>query len=119
MCAPPPGCVVSLQTFGAYGANFNPHAHALVSDGVISAEGEFLPLPAFDTTAVMEVFRRLLLERLHQAERLSENFMRNLLSWARPGSSVFAGPPSKPVKHSRSNPGPATSPVLPCPWTPS
>ena len=26
-----PGCVVSLQTFGAYGANFHPHAHALVS----------------------------------------------------------------------------------------
>ena len=26
-----PGCVISLQTFGGYGANFNPHAHALVS----------------------------------------------------------------------------------------
>jgi hypothetical protein len=88
-----PGCVVSLQTFGAYGANFNPHAHALVSDGVFSAEGEFLPLAALDTAAVMEVFRRLLLLRLHQAERLSESFMHNLLSWVHPGSSVFAGPP--------------------------
>ena len=38
-----PGRVVSLQTFGAYGANFNPHARALVSDGVFSAQGEFLP----------------------------------------------------------------------------
>ena len=88
-----PGCVVSLQTFGAYGANFNPHAHALVSDGVFSTEGEFLPHPALDTAAVMEVFRRLLLKRLHDAERLSEDFMRNLLSWVRPGFSVFAGPP--------------------------
>jgi hypothetical protein len=85
-----PGCVVSLQTFGAYGANFNPHAHAPVSDGVFSAEGEFLPLPSLDTAAVMEVFRRLLLERLHQAERLSENFMRNLLSWVHAGFSVGA-----------------------------
>jgi hypothetical protein len=41
----------------------------------------------------MEVFRRLLLQRLHQAERLSENFMRNLLSWVHAGFSVFAGPP--------------------------
>jgi hypothetical protein len=90
---PPPGCVVSLQTFGAYGANLNPHAHALVSEGVSSVQGEFLPLPTLDTVAVMEVFRRLLLERLHRAERLSENFMRNLLSWVRPGFSVFAGPP--------------------------
>jgi hypothetical protein len=25
-----PGCIVSLQTFGAYAGNWNPHAHALV-----------------------------------------------------------------------------------------
>jgi hypothetical protein len=41
----------------------------------------------------MEVFRRLLLQRLHDAERLSETFMRNLLSWEHPGFSVYAGPP--------------------------
>jgi hypothetical protein len=35
----------------------------------------------------------LLLQRLHQVERLSENFMRNLLSWVHPGFLVFAGPP--------------------------
>jgi len=70
-----PGCVISLQTFGAYGANFNPHAHALVSDGVFTPAGEFLPVPAPDPAAVMEVFRRLFLERLHRAERLSESFM--------------------------------------------
>ena len=87
-----PGCVVSLQTYGAYGANFNPHAHALISDGVFSPQGEFLPVPSVDPAAVMEVFRRLLLLRLHQAERLSESFMHNLLSWLHPGFSVFAGP---------------------------
>jgi hypothetical protein len=42
-----------------------PARHAIVSDGVFSAEGEFLPFSALDTAAVMEVFRRLLLERLH------------------------------------------------------
>jgi len=88
-----PGCVISLQTFGGYGANFNPHAHALVSDGVFNRDGEFLPLPAPDPAAVMEVFRRLFLERLHRAERLSATFMHNLLSWVHPGFSVFAGPP--------------------------
>ena len=88
-----PGCVISLQSFGGYGANFNPHAHALVSDGVSSRDGEFLPLRAPDPAAVMEVFRRLFLERLRRAERLSESFMRNLLSWVHPGFSVFAGPP--------------------------
>ena len=75
-----------------YGANFDPHAHALVSDGVFNRDGEFLPLPAPDPDAVMEVFRRLFLERLHRAERLSETFMHNPLSWVDPGFSVFAGP---------------------------
>jgi hypothetical protein len=88
-----PGCVISLQSFGAYGANFNPHAHALVSDGVFNRDGEFLPLPAPDPAAVMQVFRRLFLKGLHRAERLSESFMHNLLSWVHPGFSVFAGPP--------------------------
>jgi hypothetical protein len=76
-----PGCVFSLQSFGAYGANFNPHCHALVTDGAFSNDGEFLPLPSLDASAVMQLFRRLLLLRLHQAERLTESFMNNLLSW--------------------------------------
>jgi hypothetical protein len=88
-----PGCVLSLQTYGAYGANFNPHCHGLVTDGAFSADGEFLPLPSLDASAVREVFRRMLLLRLHQAERLSESFMQNLLSWVHSGFSVYAGPP--------------------------
>ncbi len=51
------GCIASLQPFGGHGANFNPHAYALVSDGVFNRDGEFLPLPAPDPAAVMEVFR--------------------------------------------------------------
>jgi hypothetical protein len=88
-----PGCVLSFQTYGAYGANFHPHCHGLVTDGAFSADGEFLPLPSLDASAVMQLFRRLLLQRLHQAERLSESFMQNLLSWGHSGFSVYAGPP--------------------------
>jgi len=88
-----PGCVLSLQTYGAYGANFNPHCHGLATDGAFSKDGEYLPLPSLDPSAVMQLFRRLLLLRLHQAERLSESFMQNLLTWVHPGFSVFAGPP--------------------------
>jgi hypothetical protein len=66
-----PGCVVVLQTFGSFGCNFHPHAHAIISDGVFTPEGEFLPLPSLDTSAVLEVFRRLLLRRLHEAESIA------------------------------------------------
>jgi hypothetical protein len=88
-----PGCVLSLQTYGAYGANFNPHCHGLVTEGAFSNDGEYLPLPSLYASAVCQLFRRLLLLRLHRAERLSESFMQDLLSWVHPGFSVFAGPP--------------------------
>ena len=46
-----------------------------------------------DPESLMEVFRRMILLRLHRADRLSEHFMRNLMSWVHPGFSVYAGPP--------------------------
>jgi hypothetical protein len=39
---------------------------------------------------VEELFRRLVLLRLHQAERLSETFLDSLLSWVHSGFSVYA-----------------------------
>jgi hypothetical protein len=53
-------------------------------------------LSALDATVILEVFRRLWLGRLHQAERLSEAFMKSLLSWVHPGFSAFAAPLVKP-----------------------
>jgi hypothetical protein len=63
------------------------------TDGAYSADGEFLPLPSLDASAAMDVFRRMLLLRLHKAERLSESFMQNLPSWVHSGFSAYAGPP--------------------------
>ncbi len=109
-----PGCVLSLQTHGAYGVNFNPHCHGLVTDGAFSADGQFLPVPSLDVSAVIEAFRHMLLLRLHQAERLSESFMQNLLSWVHPGFSVFAGPPvdAAEIASLESQAGYITRPVL-------
>jgi hypothetical protein len=103
-----PGCVNSLQNFGAYGANFHPHCHAIISDGAFSADGAFLPLPSLDRSAFLQVFRGMLLLRLHKAERLTESFMHNLLSWGHPGFSVYAGDRRwKPPKEPLWNPRPA------------
>lgn len=85
-----PGAVLSLQTFGSFAANFHPHVHALISDGVFTPAGEFLPLASLDTRAIEELFRRLVLARLHAAERLSESFLERLLAWSPSGFSVHA-----------------------------
>ncbi len=55
----------------------------------MSSEGEFLPLPRWTPKTVEAVFRRLVLTRLVQAERLSETFRDTLLSWEHSGFSVY------------------------------
>jgi hypothetical protein len=80
--------VSSIQTFGSY-ANFHPHIHAVVTDGVLTREGEFLPLPRWTPEVMEEVFRRLVVSRLVGAERLSEEFAQVLLGWERSGFSVY------------------------------
>jgi hypothetical protein len=84
------GCVASLQTFGSFGCNWNPHVHLLASEGVFAPDGQFLPLPGLDTSSIEELFRRLLLTRLHRAERLSKAFLEKLLSWSPSGFSTYA-----------------------------
>jgi hypothetical protein len=83
-----PGMVASIQTFGSF-ANFHPHIHTLVSNGVVNREGEFLSLPRWTPETVEAVFRRLVLKRLVGAERLSETFRDTLLTWERSGFSVY------------------------------
>lgn len=90
-----PGFLASLQTFGSF-SNFHPHLHALATDGLLAPGGKFVPLPDLDTSVLTEVFRRLVLDRLHEANRLSDRFRESLLSWVHPGFSVFAGPAISP-----------------------
>jgi hypothetical protein len=84
-----PGVVISIQTFGSF-ANFHPHLHALATDGAIGPDGTFLSLPELNPQLIEEVFRRLVITRLHAAERLSEEFRDSLLSWPRSGFSAHA-----------------------------
>jgi hypothetical protein len=83
-----PGCVASLQTFGSFSANFHPHAHLLVTEGVFTPDRVFLPLHSIDVNAIEKLFQDLLLRRLHAAERLSEDFIERLGSWRHSGFSV-------------------------------
>ncbi len=67
----------------------------MVTEGVFTPQGEFLPLPTPATYILADIeerFRKLLLKRLHRAERLSETFMNKLLEWNPSGFSVHAEP---------------------------
>lgn len=58
-----PGMVISIQTFG-YFANFHPHLHALVTNGVLTRDGRFLDLPRWTPRVVEELFWRVVLKRV-------------------------------------------------------
>jgi hypothetical protein len=91
-----PGFVAAIQTFGSFAANFHPHLHVLVTDGLLAEGGDFVALPSLDTGVLTEVFRRLVLDRLLEAERLSERFHDTLLGWTHSGFHAYAGPPVSP-----------------------
>lgn len=46
-----PGSVASIQTFGSYAANFNPHCHCLLTEGAFTPKRGFLPLPVPQLTS--------------------------------------------------------------------
>ena len=61
---------------------------------VFTPLGEFLPLPVPATYIIKDIeenFRKILLERLHRAERLSDDFMNKLMEWNPSGFSAHAG----------------------------
>ncbi|MGH7858151.1 MAG: transposase zinc-binding domain-containing protein, partial [Candidatus Binatia bacterium] len=89
-----PGCVTSIQTFGSFGANFHPHVHMIATQGALAEDGKFLPLPDVDPKVVEEIFRQLVLRQLQRAKRLSEEFLKSLLSWRRSGFSAHADEPA-------------------------
>ena len=87
-----PGVVASIQTFGSFG-NWHPHVHALVTDGLIERGGGWVRLGLLDGRVIEERFRRLVLGRLHRAQRLSTRFLEALYAWKHSGFSVHVGAP--------------------------
>jgi hypothetical protein len=82
-----PGVVASIQTFGSF-ANFHPHIHALVTEGVFALDGTFHAVAWPPSSVLEEAFRGLLLAALRRAGRLSESFLDSLLAWRHSGFSV-------------------------------
>lgn len=91
-----PGVVASIQTYGDQGANWNPHAHLIVTDGVFSSDGRFTPIPPPDPQQMMLLFRHKLLKRLLALEKITERTVEILDSFRHPGFSVYQGWPIAP-----------------------
>jgi hypothetical protein len=63
------GIVLSIQTHGSL-LNWQPHIHALVTDGGFRSDGTFIRMPAHSTEVLTEAFRRGVLEAVRGARAL-------------------------------------------------
>lgn len=94
-----PGMVASLQSYGDDPTRFHPHLHSLVTDGLVSADGSFVPIPCPDPVCLMQLFRHKLIKALLAREKISPRLVEIMQNWVHPGFSVFQGERIDPDDH--------------------
>lgn len=94
-----PALITLIQTFGTK-LNWHCHLHLLAGDGVFtSVRGKkivFHPCQFWDVAKMTEIFRFLLIERLHKARVLSDDTATNLMSWPHSGFHIHHSEPFSP-----------------------
>jgi hypothetical protein len=91
-----PGIVVSIASAGDL-VQWHPHLHLLTTDGGKTVDGSWQPLPEWNATLLMSLFRKRLLARLVEAHAISPELVRKLLAWKHPGFSAHVGEPIAPT----------------------
>jgi hypothetical protein len=90
-----PALVVSIATSGDL-VQWHPHVHLLTTDGGRTADGSWQPLPEWNATLLIGLFRERLLARLVEAHAISPELVNKLLAWKHPGFSTHVGEPISP-----------------------
>jgi hypothetical protein len=85
-----PGVVVSIATAGDL-VQWLPHLHLLTTDAGKTADGSWQPLPVWNATLLMNLFRERLLAKLVEAHAISPALVKKLLAWRHPGFSAHVG----------------------------
>ena len=88
-----PGILMTQHSFSS-DLSFHPHWHIIVSDGVFTPEGDFIPLWHWDTQALLEDLRASILRAFVRWSKLSPETARSLQEWEleRSGFSCFLSP---------------------------
>jgi hypothetical protein len=82
-----PGMVAATQTFGDLG-HWHPHAHAIVSDGVFSKNGDFIPVPGVDMSRCVILWRKKVFDLLLHKEKITEEVIDSMCQWSHSGFSI-------------------------------
>ncbi len=85
-----PGASIAVQTYGDF-LNYNPHLHAIVSDGCFLNDGSFLTAPVFVLEDLEEAFQYEVLKMLKKEGKINDAVIENMLSWHHSGFHVYVG----------------------------
>jgi len=85
-----PGASIAVQTYGDF-QNFNPHLHAIVSDGCFLDDGNFSTAPGFMLEDLEEAFQYEVLKMLKKEGKINDAIIENMLSWHHSGFHVYIG----------------------------
>ena len=82
-----PGVIVTVQTFGEL-AHWHPHVHAIVTDGVFTADGGFIPLLEMAVEPFLELWEKKVFDLLLGRNKISEDIVNQMRHWQHLGFSV-------------------------------
>jgi len=82
-----PGGVATIQTFGSL-MLWNPHIHAIVTDGGFDDEGGFHLLSEIPTEPFLKVWEHHVFQMLIEKGRIKPKLVRNMQNWKYTGFSV-------------------------------
>jgi hypothetical protein len=86
-----PGASIAVQTYGDF-SNFNPHLHAIVSDGCFLDDHAFRMAPGLTGPDLEEAFQYEVLKMLKKEGKINDAIIENMRSWHHSGFHVYLGP---------------------------
>ena len=78
---------MDIQTHGNL-VQWNPHFHAICTDGCFDTQGAFYPLPKISSQRLAQIFAAKVLKMLIKEKALSQKTADMILSWKHSGFSV-------------------------------
>lgn len=84
------GASIAVQTYGDF-LNFNPHLHAIVTDGCFLSDGSFQMVSAFSPPDLQAAFQHEVLKMLKKEGKITDAIIDNMLSWHHSGFQVYMG----------------------------
>jgi hypothetical protein len=82
-----PAMVGGVQTFGDL-ANFHPHIHAIVPDGVFTESGYFVPIPEIWKHRAVELWQEKVFAILLDEHKITTEVVESMRAWKHSGFSV-------------------------------